>query len=69
MLSRKGGCGAAFILLKYAKYGIIAEDFFSLFTAYDLETFSASVSGSLKFLAAALVMAMRQWGLGLISYC
>jgi hypothetical protein len=31
-------------------------------TAYDLEIFSAFGSGSLKFVAAALVMAFKQWG-------
>jgi hypothetical protein len=37
--------------------------FWGLFTAYDLEIFSAFSSGSFKFVAAALVIAVKQWGL------
>jgi hypothetical protein len=36
-----------------------------LFTAYNLEIFSAFGSGYFKYVAAALVMALKQWGLGL----
>jgi hypothetical protein len=44
------------------------EGFLSPFTAYDLEIFSALSSGSFYFIAVALVMVLKQWGLGLIQF-
>jgi hypothetical protein len=40
-----------------------------LFTAYDLEIFSAFGNGSFTFVAAALVMALKQWALGIYPVC
>jgi hypothetical protein len=41
-----------------------ARSFYCLFTAYDLEIFSALSTRPFYFIATALIMVLEQWGLG-----
>jgi hypothetical protein len=57
------------VFAKYAKYGSPSQDVssLSLFTAYDLEIFSALSIGYFSYIAEALVIVLEHWGLGLIT--